>query len=103
MEEFGYPRDGFSFSTSSTTEARDRYYKYVFSLVGDNAASGGYFAGCNFWGWGGRAKLKHTIWQRWDDYVCDPAQEEQGLNSVFRVDKSTMKIIKTMTMQINNP
>ena len=39
----------------------------------------------------------------YDDYVCDPAQEEQGLNSVFRVDKSTMKIIKTMTMQINNP
>ncbi len=52
MEEFGYPRDGSSFSPSSTTEGRDGYYKYVFSLVGDNAASGGYFAGCNFWGWG---------------------------------------------------
>ena len=32
MEEFGYPRDGFSFSLSSTTEGRDGYYKYVFSL-----------------------------------------------------------------------
>ena len=30
--------------------------KYVFSLVGDNAASGGYFAGCNL-GWGGFANL----------------------------------------------
>ena len=95
MEEFGYPRDGFSFSTSSTTEARDGYYKYVFSLVGDNAASGGYFAGCNFWGWGGFANPKHEQWQVGDDYTGDPAQEAQGLNSVFSTDKSTLDVVKT--------
>ena len=99
LEEFGYPRDRFLFTPGSPTKGRNAYYKYVFSIIRDS----GKIAGCNFWGWGGRAKVKHTIWQRWDDYVCDPAQEEQGLNSVFRVDKSTMKIIKTMTMQINNP
>lgn len=95
MEEFGYPRDGFSFSTSSTTEGRDGYYKYVFSLVGDNAASGGYFAGCNFWGWGGSAQPKHEQWQVGYDYTDDPAQEAQGLNSVFSSDKSTLDVIKT--------
>lgn len=93
MEEFGYPRDGFSFSTTSTTEGRDGYYKYVFSLVADNAETGGYFAGCNFWGWGGFAQPKHEQWQVGDDYTGDPAQEAQGLNSVFASDTSTLKVV----------
>lgn len=29
-----------------------------------------------------------------DDYCCDPAQEEQGLNSVFLCDSTTMGIIR---------
>ena len=90
LEEFGYPRDRFLFDTGSPTKGRDIYYNYVFSII----SSSGKIAGCNFWGWGGRANVKHTIWQRWDDYVCDPAQEEQGLNSVFYADKSTLEIIK---------
>jgi len=94
MEEFGYPRDGFSFSKQSTTRGRDGYYKYVFSLVADNAESGGKFAGCNFWGWGGFANPKHEQWQPGDDYCGDPAQEAQGLNSVFASDKSTLNIVK---------
>ncbi len=96
LEEFGYPRDRFLFGAGSPTKGRDTYYKYVFSIIRDS----GKIAGCNFWGWGGSAKVKHTIWQRWDDYVCDPAQEEQGLNSVFTVDKSTLKIIKDMSRQL---
>ena len=96
LEEFGYPRDRFLFTPGSPTKGRDAYYKYVFSIIRDS----GKIAGCNFWGWGGRANVKHTIWQRWDDYVCDPAQEEQGLNSVFLKDKSTMQIIREMTKQI---
>ena len=94
MEEFGYPRDGFSFSLSSTTEGRDGYYKYVFSLVGDNAEKGGYFAGCNFWGWGGFAKPRHEQWEVGDDYTGDPAQEAQGLNSVFVTDMTTLQVVK---------
>lgn len=94
MEEFGFPRDGFSFSTSSSTKARDAYYEYVFSLVADNAQKGGLFAGCNFWGWGGSARPAHEQWQPGDDYCGDPAQEAQGLNSVFSTDKSTIKVIK---------
>ena len=94
MEEFGYPRDGFSFSPSSTTKGRDGYYKYVFSQIVDNAKKGGFFAGCNFWGCGGQAQPKHENWQVGDDYCGDPAQEQQGLNSVFSSDSSTLSIVK---------
>ena len=94
MEEFGYPRDGFSFSQTATTKGRDGYYKYVFSLVADNAEKGGKFAGCNFWGWGGYAQPHHEQWQVGDDYTGDPAQEQQGLNSVFASDSSTIAVVK---------
>ena len=102
MEEFGYPRDGFSFSPKSTTKGRDGYYKYVFSLVADNAEQGGKFAGCNFWGWGGFAKPQHEQWQVGDDYTGDPAQEAQGLNSVFSTDKSTLKVVKKQVKRMSN-
>lgn len=94
MEEFGYPRDGFKFTPGSPTEARDSYYKYVFQLVADNMKRGGRFAGCNFWAWGGFAQPRHEQWQVGDPYTGDPAQEQQGLNSVFAKDKSTLKVIR---------
>ena len=94
MEEFGYPRDGVSFSKQSSTTARDAYYSYVFSLLADDLAKGGYLQGCNFWGWGGHAQPKHEQWVPGDDYMCDPPQEPQGLYSVFSTDKSTINIIK---------
>ena len=89
LEEFGYPRDRFLFTPGSATQGRDAYYRYVFDII----RTTGQIAGCNFWGWGGLAEVKHTIWQPFDDYVCDPAQEEQGLNSVFASDTSTLRII----------
>lgn len=94
MEEFGYPRDGFSFSPQSSTTGRDGYYKFVFSLVADNAGQGGRFAGCNFWGWGGYAQPRHEQWQVGDDYTGDPAQEQQGLNSVFITDTTTLAVVR---------
>lgn len=92
LEEFGYPRDRFIFTPGSPTKGRDAYYKYVFSIIRDS----GKIAGCNFWGWGGYANVKNIIWQPFDDYVCDPAQEEQGLNSVFACDTTTLNMIKDM-------
>ena len=100
MEEFGYPRDGFSFSPGSSTVGRDGYYQYVFGLVADNAEKGGYFAGCNFWGWGGFAQPMHEQWQVGDDYTGDPAQEAQGLNSVFVKDASTLKVIRSQVKRM---
>lgn len=94
LEEFGFPRDGFQFATTSATTARDSYYDFVFQLVENDARNGGELAGCNFWAWGGLARpaSDHIYWERGDDYTGDPAQEEQGLNSVF-VSDSTVGII----------
>lgn len=95
LEEFGFPRDGFSFSKEAPTTARDEYYRYVFDLIRQDRESGGLFAGCNFWAWGGFAGQNpdHVFWEKGDDYTGDPAQEQQGLNSVFATD-STIEIIK---------
>lgn len=90
LEEFGYPRDKFKFDRKSTTHARDTYYKYIFDII----RTSGKIQGCNFWSWAGCARPVHPFWQPWDDYTGDPAQEEQGLNSVFDTDKSTLKLIK---------
>ena len=100
MEEFGYPRDGFKFSLTSSTNSRDSYYNYVFSLVSENATKGKLFAGCNFWGWGGEAQPRHEQWQVGDDYCGDPAQEAQGLNSVFSSDRSTLEIVRQQAIKL---
>ena len=96
LEEFGFPRDGFLFSKETSTTARDEYYSYVFDLIRQECENGGLFAGCNFWAWGGFAEQApgHIYWEKGDDYTGDPAQEEQGLNSVFATD-STVGIIKS--------
>lgn len=49
----------------------------------------------NSWEWSGFANPKHEQWQVGDDYTGDPAQEAQGLNSVFSTDKSTLDVVKT--------
>ena len=103
LEEFGFPRDGFSFSKEAPTTARDEYYRYVFDLIRQDRESGGLFAGCNFWAWGGFAGQNpdHVFWEKGDDYTGDPAQEQQGLNSVFATD-STIEIIKAETRKLQN-
>lgn len=100
LEEFGFPRDGFSFSKSSSTNSRDEYYRHIFTLIGEHAAKGSILAGCNFWGWGGYAEPQHEQWEPGDDYTGDPAQEAQGLNSVFMSDKSTIKMMSKQIKQI---
>lgn len=104
MEEFGFPRDGFKFSKDTPTTARDEFYKYIFELINSDAQQKGLFAGCNFWAWGGFAELsdEHIYWAKGDDYTGDPAQEQQGLNSVFASDSSTIKIIKSINKQMGN-
>jgi mannan endo-1,4-beta-mannosidase len=95
IEEFGYPRDGFVFTPGSPTNGRDRYYEFMFSLVGGEPS----VYGCNFWGWGGEARPAHEQWQVGDDYTCDPAQEQQGLNSVFDCDTTTLEIIGRLKIE----
>ena len=96
LEEFGYPRDGMAVAKGTPVTARDRYYDYVFSIVAD----GGRISGLNFWGWGGLAEPSHRTWQPGDDYTGDPAQEPQGLNSVFASDSTTIAVIRSATRRI---
>lgn len=84
--------DNMATEPGSATTARDRYYEYVFGLTGSDGPSK--LAGVNFWGWGGSAVPKHKSWKQWDPYTGDPAQEDQGLNSVFSADRSTIEIIR---------
>lgn len=102
LEEFGYPRDNFRFDKSSSTVARNAYYEYIFSQVVEQAKTLSSFAGCNFWGWGGLASLseKNEYWQPGDDYTGDPAQEQQGLNSVFASDTATIHLIQIYTQSL---
>lgn len=90
IEEFGYPRDGMATAPGSPVTGRDSYYSHVFSQVRNT----GKIAGVNFWGWGGLAVPAHDTWQHGDDYTGDPAQEPQGLNSVFACDTTTIAIIR---------
>ena len=87
VEEFGFPRDGFSDSREASTTCRDKYYKHIFGLVGD------VLDGLNFWGWSGFANPAHSQWETGDDYTGDPAQEAQGLNGVYITD-TTIEVIK---------
>ncbi len=88
VEEFGFPRDGFSESRDAATTCRDRYYSHIFDMVRSKTLDG-----ANFWGWSGFAQPVHSQWQPGDDYCGDPAQEGQGLNGVYITD-STIGIIK---------
>ena len=96
LEEFGYPRDGYSFDLGSETTGRDMFYEYVFSLMTDENL----FDGCNFWGWGGYAVPAGEHWQPGADYTCDPAHEPQGMYSVFAGDSTTVSIINDAAKRV---
>lgn len=95
LEEFGYPRDNMTIAQGSPVTGRDAYYNHVFSEIKKT----GKIKGANFWGWGGLAQPTHEVWQAGDDYTGDPAQEAQGLNSVFASDSTTIAIIKNSMPQ----
>ncbi|MCD8207126.1 MAG: beta-galactosidase [Bacteroidales bacterium] len=96
IEEFGYPRDDFQFAKGSPTMGRDTYYSYIFNRIIESKNNGGKLAGLNFWSWGGLAgqSEENIYWQKGDDYCGDPAQEQQGLNSVYLSDETTMEILR---------
>ena len=109
IEEFGLPRDGlpqrrgdaekspvsFSFEPGSPTSLRDEYYRKILSYVGKDVA------GANFWAFGGTARpIKGQVfWKRDDQWMGDPPMEEQGLNSVFDVDRSTWNVIRRASVR----
>lgn len=104
MEEFGIPRDFENCKAGSASTVRDKYYKKLFQVIYDSAASGAPIAGTDFWAWGGegRGKNVNDMWLVGDPFTGDPPQEPQGLNSVFDADKSTLEVIKLHAVKFMN-
>lgn len=102
IEEFGFPRDGRQYHLEAPTTCRDNYMENIFKQIVQHCHEQDVLAGCNFWAWGGfgRPASGHIYWQRGDEYLGDPAQEEQGLNAVFDTD-STVSLIKRYTNHIH--
>ena len=75
---------------------RDRFYDKMFEMVANDSV----ICGCNFWAWGGYGSPAHTEWQPGDNYCGDPAQEQQGLNSVFATDSTTIALIRKYTKEM---
>lgn len=103
VEEFGFPRDHHRYDLKDSTSLRDAYYSSVFDIILKALKSNDVLAGCNFWAWGGMARPnpKHIYWVKGDDYLGDPAQEEQGLNAVFNTD-ATVKLVRKYAQNMHN-
>lgn len=95
IEEFGLPRDKHSFSITSPTTSRDKYFRFLLNEWQKSVKTRGVINGINFWAVGGTAKPipGQVFWKPGDDYMGDPPQEEQGINAVFNSDKSTWRVI----------
>lgn len=91
IEEFGFPRDNFSFDKTASTTQRDIFLNHIINAFLENQV----ISGLNIWTWGGNVTPVHVDWQKGDPIMGDPPQEQQGLYSVFSTDESTINIIKT--------
>ena len=103
IEEFGFVRDGETFSPDSAVTARDEFYGFMVNLLKDYIQSGSAISGLNFWGWGGegRAQQADHMWKPGDIiYTADPYGEAQGLNSIYDTDKSTLDIISKVAHEL---
>lgn len=103
FEEFGLDRDNAEYNPGTPVTARDRYYKVVFDLVAESAASNSPLAGTNLWAWGGLGQPTHidSIAGNPMAFLGDPFCEPQGLNSVFVSDVSTLKIISEHSKKLD--
>lgn len=101
IEEFGLARDGRSLDPSSTVEARDRYYDFMFQQVASHPAC----AGVNFWAWAGSGRPAtdgNHFWRTGADFLGDPPHEQQGWYSVYDADKPTLDIIEMYAHQLES-
>ena len=97
VEEFGLPRDNFSFSPQSSVEYRNKYYESILQYLMKSRKENSSVAGINFWAMGGfgkPAKNATPFWKEGDDLLGDPPMEEQGLNAVFSSDDSTWSLFR---------
>jgi len=103
LSEFGFPRHLESNSPLNSTTHRDMFFTEIFQQVLSSKEGNGYLAGLNFWAYGGFGRANpasNAVWAVGDDYLGDPSQEPQGLNTVFSSDDKTLAIIKTFNKQL---
>ena len=75
---------------------RDTFLNMIYKIIEENMQSAKPVAGTNVWTWGGEGRSHHSEakWLEGIDYTGDPPQEPQGLNSIFNIDTTTLKIMK---------
>ena len=97
IEEFGFPRDGESYSPSSSTAFRQRFYRLIYAEVEKSWRNGGALVGSNFWAWNGEARAGHRDFrfQPGDHaYMGDPPHEPQGWYGNFDSDAAMLDLIR---------
>jgi mannan endo-1,4-beta-mannosidase len=97
FEEFGFPRDGESYSPDAPTNFRERYYRTIYEVVEASWASGGPVMGSNFWAWNGEARAAHPDFRFRDGdlaYMGDPPHEPQGWYGLFDSDAAMLALVR---------
>jgi mannan endo-1,4-beta-mannosidase len=102
LEEFGIGRDRERYLPGTPVMVRDTFLSMIYKIIEDNMQSEKPVAGSNLWTWGGegRSHRSDARWIQGTDFTGDPPQEPQGLNSIFDVDTTTLKIMKQHFIQI---
>ncbi len=100
LEEFGFPRDGHSFSADGPVTMRDRYFEEIYALVSSLKATSP-MAGIMPWAWAGdaRAPRPGEFWKPGDPFIGDPPHETQGWYSVYDKD-STVNLVKEWSAKL---
>jgi mannan endo-1,4-beta-mannosidase len=105
LEEFGMERDSGKTGPGSGTKYRDMFYAKVLATIAQSVHRQQPLVGFNLWAWGGigiPAKEKFNL-KSGLDYMGDPLQEPQGLNSVMASDTSTLGIIREFAGSVQAP
>ncbi|MBB3187720.1 glycoside hydrolase 5 family protein [Microbacter margulisiae] len=100
IEEIGFPRDTQSFNPATPATYRNEYFKALFDIMLKCPT----IQGINLWAFGGEGKASNDKyqWRKGDEFTGDPPMEQQGLNSVFSKDQSTLQLVKTYNQKLSN-
>lgn len=97
LEEFGLPRDHGRFAPDTTTTARNTYFRAVFNYVRDGLEAQSPLVGLNLWAWSGEGVPVNSDGAHWrvGTPLCgDNGVENQGLNSLYSTDHSTLSLLQ---------